>query len=345
MLRTMDVEILGLSPTAFWLIIAAAAVLVLVILTVLLVCCCCYCYCKNTRKNKVSPHDDFESTTQLTSSPHDNFESTTQLTSPPHDDFESTTQLTSPPHDDFELTIQLTSQRSDADLASYQDDVEKGGSVMWPGYMAKVDSIEHEIPVVNINQKRAILPLPRNFFKFIIETIVPFFKEQRLVANQFAVVILLSEKNFYNICSTTFVPSDGGRPLLDNYYASMPQNATQYGNYIAARPTSKSWHSEEEIFGNHNSPFSQLWNAYVKYNGSPPKCILLYSWNLPCSRCTDVIIRSLNVSMYRCTSVIVAHTTYWQGELGGQCIRNEEKFTKENITVKQVRYPEYIPPA
>ena len=216
---------------------------------------------------------------------------------------------------------------------------------MWPRYIAKVDSFEHEIPVVNFNQKRTILPLPRNFSKFIIDIIVPFFNKQRLVANQFAVVVLLSEKDFYNICSTTFAPSNGGRPLVDNYYTSMPQNATQYGNYIVARPISSSCHSEEEIFENHNSPFSQLWSAYVKHNGSPPKCVLLYSWNLPCSRCTDVIIRSLNDSMYKCTSVIVAHTTYWQRELRGQCTRNEEKLTKENITVEQVRYPEFIAPA
>ena len=226
--------------------------------------------------------------------------------------------------DELEPPTQPTSHRLDADSSGY---------------------VCYDPPVSNINHERTLSPLPYNFQDFITDIIIPSFKEQRSTANQFAVVVLLSEKDFYNILGTTFVPSDGGQPLLDNYYASMPQNATHYGNYIVARPTSSSWHSEEEIFGNHNSPFSQLWTAYMRHNGSPPKCVLLYTWNLPCSRCTDVIIRSLNNSMYRCTSVIVAHTTYWQRELGGQCIRNEEKFTKENITVEQVRYPEFIPPA
>ena len=319
MLRTMDTEILGLSPAAFWPIIAAVVVLVLAVLTVLLVCCCCCCCCKNTRKNKVSPHEDIE----------------------------STTQLTSPPHDDFELTTHLTSQRSDADLASYPDDVEKGGSVMWPGYMAKVDSIEHDLPVVNFNQKRAILPLPKNFSKFIIDTIVPFFNKQRLVANQFAVVVLLSEEDIDNICGTRFVPSNGRKPTLNKYHPSMPHNAIHYGNYIVARPNG-SWHSEEEIFGKRSSidsPFSQLWTAYVKRNHSRPKCILLYSWNLPCSQCTDVIITSLNDDTYRCTSAIVAYSTYWQKELGEQYTENEEKLKNENITVEEVRYPIFIPPA
>ena len=305
MLRIMDTEILGLSPTVFWPIIVAVVALVLVVLTVLLVCCCCWCCCKNTRKNKVSPHGDCESTTQL------------------------------------------TSHRSDTDLVSYSDDVEKGGSVMWPGCVAKVDSFEHEIPVFNINQKRAILLLPRNFSKFIIDTIVPFFKEQRLTANQFAVVVLLSEEDLDNICGTRFVPSNGGKPILNKYHPAMPHNEIHYRNYIVARPNG-SWHSEEEIFGKHHStdnPFSRLWSAYMRRNGSPPKCVLLYTWNLPCSRCTDVIISSLNDDTYRRTSVIVAYSTYWQGELGSQYMENEEKLQKENITVEGVRYPTFIPPA
>ena len=305
MLRTMDTEILGLSPTIFWLIIAAAVALVLVILTVLLVCCCCCCYCKKTKKNKVSPHDDCESTTQLTSC------------------------------------------RSDTDLVSYSDVVEKGESLVWPGYAAKVDSIEHELPVVNFNQKRAILPLPRNFSKFIIDTIVPLFNKQRLTANQFAVVVLLSEEDIDNIGSTRFIPSNGGKPILNKYHPAMPHNAIHYSNYIVARPNNR-WHSEEEIFGKYSSidsPFSRLWTAYIKRNHSRPKCVLLYSWNLPCSRCTDVIIRSLNDDTYSCTSVIVAYSTYWQKELGSQYIENEGKLKKENITVEEVRYPKFIPPA
>ena len=120
-----------------------------------------------------------------------------------------------------------------------------------------------------------------------------------------------------------------------------------YQNYIVASPSSNSWHSEEEILGKYssiNSPFSQLWNAYVKHNGSPPKCVLLYSWNLPCSRCTDVIIRSLNDSMYRCTSVIVAHTIFWRSESEDEHRMNTEKLSQENITVEQVRYPKRLSP-
>ena len=119
-----------------------------------------------------------------------------------------------------------------------------------------------------------------------------------------------------------------------------------YGNYIVARPISNSWHSEEEIFGSSiNSHFYELWTAYVRHNHSPPKCVLLYTWNLPCSRCTDVIIRSLNDSMYRCTSVIVAHTIYWRSESEDKHRKNIQKLRQENITVEQVPYPKRLSPA
>ena len=362
MLRTMDGEILGLSPTVFWPIIAAV-VLVLVVLTVLMICCCYCCCCKYT--GKVSPHDDFESTTQLT--PHrsrgdlasypDDVERggsgmwpvyAAKVDSIEHDppavNCKYTRKNKVSPHHDFEST---TFCRSGTDLASYPNDVEKECSGMWPRYAAKVDGIGHNPPVFNINQKRAILPLPKNFSRFIIDIIVPFFEKQRKNANQFAVVVLLSEDDIDNICGTIFVPSNGGQPTLNNSHPSMPHSASHYGNYIVARPNS-SWHSEEEIFGkcfSINSHFCELWTAYMRRNHSPPKCVLLYTWNLPCSQCTDVIIKSLNDSMYRRTSVIVAYSTYWQGELGAQYIENKEKLKKENIAVEEVQYPIFIPPA
>ena len=194
-------------------------------------------------------------------------------------------------------------------------------------------------------QKRTLTPLPNNFHNFITATIIPSFEKQHLTRYQFAVLVLLSEKDFNNICDTTFVPSYGGQPLLDKYHPSMPKNAI---NYIAARPSSDGCHSEEEIFGKYssiNSPFSQLWSAYVRHNGSPPKCVLLYSWQLPCTQCTGIIIRSLNDDTYSCTSVIVAHTIFWRSESEDEHRKNTEKLKKESITVVQVQYPEYLSPA
>ena len=194
-------------------------------------------------------------------------------------------------------------------------------------------------------QERKPSSLPNNFHNFITAIIIPSFEKQRLTRYQFAVVVLLSEKDLNNICGMKFIPSYEGQPILDKHHPSMPKSAI---NYIAARPSSDGCHSEEEIFGKYssiNSPFSQLWTAYLKRNRSTPKCVLLYSWQLPCSRCTDVIIRSLNDSMYRCTSVIVAHTIYWRSESEEEHRENEKKLKKENIAVVQVPYPEYLSPA
>ena len=229
--------------------------------------------------------------------------------------------------DDFELATQPASKESVQPYCSYRPNVH----------------VCHEI---SVNRKRTLTPLPNNFHNFITAIIIPSFEKQRLIDYQFAVLVLLSEKDFNNICDTTFVPSYGGQPLLNNSHPSMPHSVIHYGNYITARPISNNWHSEEEIFGSSiNSPFSQLWSAYVKHNGSPPKCVLLYSWYLPCSWCTDVIIRSLNDDTYSCTSVIVAHTIFWRSESEDEHRKIMEKLKKENITVVQVPYSEYLSPA
>ena len=204
-------------------------------------------------------------------------------------------------------------------------------------------------PVSNIDQKRTLSPLPNNFDNFITDMVVPSFKKQRSTGRyQFAVVILLSENDFDDISDMGFEPSNIlGGPLLNNTYPSMPRNAANYGNYIAARPDSVSCHSEEEIFRKYssiNSPFRELWTAYMSHNGSTPKCVLLYTWQLPCTRCTDVIIRSLNDDMYRCTSVIVAHTIYWRSESEEEHRENKEKLKKENIAVVQVPHPVRLSP-
>ena len=206
------------------------------------------------------------------------------------------------------------------------------------------------IPTVSVSQERPVTHLPHHFSDFVVDKIIPYFLDQRKRAYQFAVVVLLSENDFDNIYQTSFTPSrsDSGKPIVDNDYISMPRDRTEYGNYIVARPLSNSYHSEEEIFGQHSvtdSPFSHLWSAYVKHSGAYPKCILIYSWNLPCSRCTDVIVRSLREGPYNRVGVIVAHTTFWPLESGLDRNKNRENLTRNNITVQQIGYHIHISPA
>ena len=205
-------------------------------------------------------------------------------------------------------------------------------------------------PTVRVNQERPVTQLPSNFYDFIIDKIIPDFIGQRSKGYQFAVVVLLSENDFDNISQTSFTPSDcSGKPILDNNFSIMPQSRADYGNYIVARPISNSYHSEEAIFEQYSvndSPFSHLWNKYVERNhGAYPKCILIYSWNLPCSRCTDVIIRSLGEEPYNRVSVIVAHTQVWQLETALDRSKSTNKLFYNSIKVQKVVYPTRIPPA
>ena len=183
---------------------------------------------------------------------------------------------------------------------------------------------------------RSRVDLPNNFHSFINDRVIPSFKDQRASGQyQFSVLLLLSEEDLADITHMPFSPSIHlGQPLVDNIFASMPQDLDSFGNYIVARPSHNSWHSEEVIFSESvilSSPFSCLWDAYVECSGQYPKCILLYSWNLPCSRCTDVIIRSLGDRLYKETSVIVAHTAYWKwSENSAEHRENEDRLNEKN---------------
>ena len=200
----------------------------------------------------------------------------------------------------------------------------------------------------SVTQERSIARLPHQFHDFIIQKIIPYFNGQRNRSYQFAVVVLLSESDLDNLCQTSFIPSDSGKPILNKNFSAMPQDREDYGNYIVARPFSNSYHSEEEIFGKYSvtdSPFSHLWSAYVERNDEDPKCILIYSWNLPCTRCTEAIIRSLGKEPYNSVCIIVAHTRFWELESVSDRNKNREKLVSKNITVQQVGCPFHIPPA
>ena len=175
--------------------------------------------------------------------------------------------------------------------------------------------------------------------EFITFRIIPYFCHQRKTKLQFAVVLLLSEKQLDDIRKISFYPSDFfGWPVIDSTFALMPQTRADYGNYLTARPSIRH-HSEVALFGRDSvvdSPFSHLWSAYVERHRAKPDCVLIYSWNLPCSHCTDVIIRSLREEPYNLTSVIVTHTKCWSREREAVHEKSREKLSRENIAVEQV---------
>ena len=194
------------------------------------------------------------------------------------------------------------------------------------------------------------LDVPNKLDKFVVERIIPYFNCQRK-ANylQFAVVLFLSESDLADIMQTRFTPSDPftWRPIVNNSFSLMPQDPANYGNYITARPSNK-YHSEVKLFEQcsdlTDTPFYHLWRSYVKQNGDYPECVLIYSWNLPCSHCTDVIIKSLAKEPYSRVNVVVAHTAVWGKEKAAEHETNKRKFKSKNITVKQIPYSVHLQP-
>ena len=180
---------------------------------------------------------------------------------------------------------------------------------------------------------------------FITDVVIPYFKDQ-CHGHQFAVVLLLSETDHQDIYDVKFIPQDyQGKPLIDSSQPTMPQ-PSDYCNYIVARPTRRPnarqlhRHSEKHIFGNSGFPgisrFDLLWNAYVRKHLADPDYILIYSWNLPCCECADVIINSLSKGRYKGAKVILAHTKKWSRETSAQHEKSWDKLVGEGIVVEEV---------
>ena len=201
---------------------------------------------------------------------------------------------------------------------------------------------EVDYPDILLLWSVSIRYVPDGFHDFIDQRIIPDFSGQRKSCYyQFAVVMLLSELDLLNIKRMSFHPSDHlGKPILDKAVAVMPRNPVSYRNYIVAR-TSNRYHSEEKLFGNcsdlTDTPFNHLWRAYLKHNHScHPKCIMIYSWNFPCSRCTDLILKSLGEPPYSSVSTVVAHTAFWSKD--PDCEMNRKRLESKNIAVERVPY-------
>ena len=176
--------------------------------------------------------------------------------------------------------------------------------------------------------------LPSNIRTYITTGLIPDFEGQR-IKSQFAVVMMLSEFDRWNIEEVKYEPSDEeGKPFTNSACSSMPQ-CEDYCNYIVARPTHR-FHAEEKIFSQ-PSKFSQLWDSYTDLQFASPNYILIFSWILPCSKCTDLIIAALRERpAYKEAKVFLAYVTTWRKESSRKHDRNIEKLTQSGVVVEQV---------
>ena len=194
--------------------------------------------------------------------------------------------------------------------------------------------------LASIPAGRVLIKLPKNFDTFVRKIIVPNFSQQRRCdQNQFAVLLFVTEKDFRDINQMKFHPHDS--PITNNKRLSMPDNEDDYHNYIVARPQNDKYHAENVIFDN----LDRLWKGFMsRSNKIPPKCFILYSFNFPCTKCTNLIIRSFNKPPYKSVSVIVAATAYWDRESHEVRSQNVAKMKGEQFCVSEhrpIKLPEH----
>ena len=190
------------------------------------------------------------------------------------------------------------------------------------------------------------IKIPSNIRNFITTRLIPDFADQRL-GYQFAVVMLLSESDYQNIEEIKYKPCEKGKPFINPLCSSMPQ-CENYCNYIVARRDPfLDCHAEEVIFGQ-PSKFTQLWYAYTLQHFPSPDYILIFSWILPCSKCTDLIIAALRKlrerPTYKEAKVFLAYVITWMKESPTEHESNIRKLTQNGVVVEKVIYDVFLPP-
>ena len=179
------------------------------------------------------------------------------------------------------------------------------------------------------------------FDKFI-NKVIGVFHRQRQERDQFAVLIFTEESNLSRMGKTKFQPCDPrawcNTPLVNNAYPYFPRG--NLGNYLVARPDGGR-HCERIIF----RQIRLLQNAYRRVHPGGPRCILLYSWLLPCSGCTSEILRYYsNISAPR-PEMVVAYTVRWCEVTEAENQRNIKQMQQAGIIVKKIKYPNRLPSA
>ena len=98
------------------------------------------------------------------------------------------------------------------------------------------------------------------------------------------------------------------------------------------------------VFGpKYDNPFSQFWSAYVHENNSQPKAIIMYSWNFPCSRCTELIVSILGEQQYSVLSdvhVLIAYSRVWDSEEGYPYVAERNMETMRDRIGAYIQYVE-----
>ena len=165
--------------------------------------------------------------------------------------------------------------------------------------------------------------IPHEFCEFM-RNVISQFRGQRLQGDQFAVLIFTTESRLNRMRGMQFHPS---YPLVNNRYPYFPRD--DLGNYIVARP--EGHHSEKIIFHQRHL----LQDVYRNVN---PRCIILYSWILPCTGCTNEILRYYRDISPPRPKMIVIFTVHWNEQSDEENQRNIDRMGQAEIIVERVPY-------
>lgn len=125
--------------------------------------------------------------------------------------------------------------------------------------------------------------------------------------------------------NTNLVISSRTLPRIDNM-------RNQYDNFLAALPIEKHTHSEDILLEELNP---RLYNAYRDKHGHSPQFILLYSYYVPCTRCTERILNIKQSSPYSNMRWFVAYTNDNYG-YPGQAQQSVNRMQQSGIRIIRV---------
>ena len=186
---------------------------------------------------------------------------------------------------------------------------------------------------------------PHHKFLSNMRIVISKFKYQRHESEyQFAVMFFVDQEikrleDIYVDGNFTFWTKD--RSSLCNYNNVFWPDTDKFYNYMVARHENLK-HAEEFLL----ERFPVLWANYTRLKRrKKPSFVVLYSWIMPCSRCTDMFKRTAIEDMFKPTQFVVAYTTpAWNGEPENTAEINREKLLSVGTRVYHVTYDKYLPP-
>ena len=186
----------------------------------------------------------------------------------------------------------------------------------------------------------------RNFLSNMRIVIRKFSEQRRDQQYQFAVMFFVQQEikaleDIYINWNFNFWNKNSGRQLLCNYDVTYWPETDKFYNYMVSRHDNPN-HAEEIIF----NQFLELWDRYLRrMRMKKPSFIILYSWLMLCSRCTQKLIDLIKDDSFKPTQFVVVYTIpAWDGELEDVAEASREKLLSAGIRVYHVTYDEYLPP-